>query len=91
MEGSDPPRERSTFYLLVPFSNPAHGTEALVNPHVPLTGSHILAFGFQGLVAPVVVQVILETVAGLVGVWESGVEGSRPVVLQLLVDSLRHF
>lgn len=32
---------------------PAHGTEALVNPLVPLAGSHILIFSWQGLVAPV--------------------------------------
>lgn len=36
-------------------THPAHGTKALVNPHVPLTGSQILAFFGQGFVAPVVV------------------------------------
>lgn len=36
------------------------------------------------------VQVVLETVAGLVGVGEAGVERSRPVVLDLLLDMVRH-
>lgn len=35
-------------------------------------------------------QVVLETVAGLVGVGESGVEGSSPVGLDLLLDILSH-
>lgn len=36
------------------------------------------------------VQVILETVAGLVGVGESGVKRSSPVVLDLILNSLGH-
>lgn len=35
-------------------------------------------------------QIVLETVAGLVGVGEAGVERSRPVVLDLLLDMVRH-
>lgn len=37
-----------------------------------------------------VTQVVLETVAGLVGVGEAGVKRSCPVVLDLLVHVLRH-
>lgn len=36
-------------------------------------------------------QVVLETVAGLVGVWEAGIKGRRPVTLDLLLHLLRHF
>lgn len=32
---------------------PAHGTNALVHPLVPLAGGHILIFSRQGLAAPV--------------------------------------
>lgn len=35
-------------------------------------------------------QIVLVTVAGLVGVWEAGVERSSPVVLDLLLDVVRH-
>lgn len=35
-------------------------------------------------------QIVLETVAGLVGVGEAGVERGRPVVLDLLLDVVRH-
>lgn len=35
-------------------------------------------------------QIVLVTVAGLVGVGEAGVERSRPVVLDLLLDVVRH-
>lgn len=38
----------------------------------------------------VLTQVVLETVASLVGVWESGVKGSSPVVLDLLLNILSH-
>ena len=37
-----------------------------------------------------VTEIVLETVAGLVGVGEAGVERSRPVVLDLLLDLIRH-
>lgn len=36
-------------------------------------------------------QVVLETVACLVGVGEAGIKRSRPVVLDLLLDSVWHF
>lgn len=36
-------------------------------------------------------QVVLETVAGLVGVGKAGVERGRPVILDLLLHLLRHF
>lgn len=35
-------------------------------------------------------QIVLETVAGLVGVGEAGVKRSRPVVLDLLLHLVRH-
>lgn len=35
-------------------------------------------------------QIVLVTVAGLVSVGEAGVERSRPVVLDLLIDGVRH-
>lgn len=38
----------------------------------------------------VLTQVVLETVAGLVGVGESGVKGGSPVGLDLLLDILSH-
>ena len=37
-----------------------------------------------------VTQIVLETVACLVGVGETGIEWSRPVVLDLLLDYVRH-
>lgn len=43
---SEKKKERDVTY-------PAHGAETLVNPLVPVTGSHILISGWQGLVAPV--------------------------------------
>ena len=37
-----------------------------------------------------VTQVVPEAVSGLVGVGEPGVKGSSPVILDLLLDQLRH-
>lgn len=38
----------------------------------------------------VLTQVVLVTVAGLVGVRESGIKWGRPVVLDLLLNTIRH-
>lgn len=38
----------------------------------------------------VLTQVVLVTVAGLIGVWEAGVEGSSLVIFDLFLDSLGH-
>ena len=37
-----------------------------------------------------VTQIVLVTVAGLIGVWEAGVKRSRPVVLDLLLHRVGH-
>lgn len=87
----DLPGKASSFNLLVPLANPAHGAEALVDSLVPVTGSHILALVGQCLVAPVEVQVVLKAVTCLVGVGEAGVKRSSPVILDLLFNNLRHY
>lgn len=35
-------------------------------------------------------QIVLEAAVCLVGVWEAGMQWSRPVVLQVLLDQIRH-
>lgn len=44
----------------------------------------------HNILPQVLTQIVLETVAGLVGVGESGVKGSRPVALNLLLNVLSH-
>lgn len=44
----------------------------------------------QIIISSVLTEVILETVSCLVSVWETGIEWSRSVVLDLVVNNISH-
>lgn len=87
---SDLAREVSILNLCIPFLNPAHRAQTLVDSLIPFARRSFLPFAWQSLTTTVEVKVVLITVSCLVGIWKPWIEWSCSVVLDLLINSICH-